>query len=122
MAGERKSILALLPDAPPVMVVDIGANPIDGEPPYKSLLAAGAARVIGFEPNVEAFEQLERAKGPNESYFREALGDGREHPLHVCRAPGMTSIYPPNEPLFQFFHGFERWGEVIKTVPVQTRR
>ena len=122
MAVERKSILAMLPDAPPVQVVDIGANPIDGEPPYQSLLAAGAARVIGFEPNPEAFAQLERGKGPNETYFPDALGDGREQRLYVCRAPGMTSIYPPNEPLFQFFHGFERWGEVIKTVPVQTRR
>ncbi len=28
-------------------VVDIGANPIDGDPPYKPMLQAGLCRVTG---------------------------------------------------------------------------
>jgi len=35
-------------------VLDIGANPIDGEPPYKGMLAAGLCTVTGFEPQAEA--------------------------------------------------------------------
>ncbi len=31
-------------------IVDIGANPIDGDPPYKRLLEYRLCRVTGFEP------------------------------------------------------------------------
>ena len=31
-------------------IVDIGANPIEGEAPYRNLLAEGLCRVTGFEP------------------------------------------------------------------------
>jgi hypothetical protein len=31
-------------------VVDIGANPIGSDPPYKSLLQKRGCRVTGFEP------------------------------------------------------------------------
>jgi hypothetical protein len=45
-------------------VVDIGANPIDGEPPYTSMLAEGLCHVTGFEPQQEALLELQRMKGP----------------------------------------------------------
>ena len=35
-------------------VVDVGANPIDDEPPYTPMLAAGLCHVTGFEPQHEA--------------------------------------------------------------------
>ncbi len=38
------SILDILPEPPTIDVVDIGANPIDGDPTYKPLLDAGIAR------------------------------------------------------------------------------
>jgi hypothetical protein len=41
-----------------INVVDIGANPIDGVPPYASLLRAGNAKVVGLEPNPEALAKL----------------------------------------------------------------
>jgi len=37
-----------------VDVVDVGANPIDGIAPYQRLLDDGLARVVGFEPNLDA--------------------------------------------------------------------
>ncbi len=49
-----------------IKVVDIGANPIDGPTPYASLLAAGCAEIVGFEPNPEALAELDRQKGPRE--------------------------------------------------------
>jgi hypothetical protein len=67
-----------------VKVVDIGANPIDSAPPYAQLLRAGDADVVGFEPNSEALEKLNRMKGSNETYLPYALGDGETHTLHIC--------------------------------------
>ena len=34
-------------------IVDIGANPIDGDPPYKQMLERELCQVIGFEPQKE---------------------------------------------------------------------
>lgn len=39
-------------------VVDVGANPIDGDPPYKILLQKRLCRVTGFEPQAEALAVL----------------------------------------------------------------
>jgi hypothetical protein len=50
-------------------IVDIGANPIDGDPPYKRMLQAGLCKVNGFEPQQEALDQLNKNKSPLERYF-----------------------------------------------------
>ncbi len=50
-------------------VVDVGANPIDGKPPYTAMLSAGLCRVTGFEPQEQALLELEQRKGPNEHYL-----------------------------------------------------
>jgi FkbM family methyltransferase len=105
-----------------VRIVDIGANPIDGDAPYARLLAAGRARLVGFEPNPEALAQLDRRRGPHERYFPHAVGDGKLHTLHVCQAPGMTSLLEPNAELLAHFHGFPAWGTVTRTLPIETVR
>jgi len=56
-------------------IVDIGANPIDGDPPYRAMLAAGLCEVTGFEPQESAFQKLEGKRGPRERYLRHALAD-----------------------------------------------
>ena len=48
-----------------VEVVDVGANPIEGDAPYKGLLQAGLCRVTGFEPQEAALAELKALKGPN---------------------------------------------------------
>lgn len=103
-------------------VVDIGANPINEMPPYRPLLDAGLAEVVGFEPNPEAFAQLEAARGPHERYLPVAVGDGQRSVLRVCTAPGMTSLLPPNAELLSYFHAFPFWGRVVKEVEVDTVR
>ena len=74
------------------VVVDIGANPIDGEPPYKAMLSKGLCDVIGFEPQSAALAKLNEKKGPQEAYLPYAVGDGQNHTLHVCQASGMSSL------------------------------
>jgi len=103
-------------------VVDIGANPIDGEPPYTSMLAEGLCHVTGFEPQQEALVELQRMKGPNERYLPYAVGDGDAHTLNICRASGMTSLLQPDPATLGLFEVLKPLGEVIESVPLQTCR
>jgi FkbM family methyltransferase len=108
--------------SPRVKVIDIGANPIDADPPYAAMLRAGDAEVVGFEPNPAALEVLNARKGPLERYFPHAVGDGARHTLHICQAPGMTSLLEPDPAVLGLFHGFPDWGRVLATEPLDTVR
>ncbi|MBF0462322.1 MAG: FkbM family methyltransferase [Magnetococcales bacterium] len=103
-----------------IKVTDIGANPIDGVPPYKPLLDVGIAEIVGFEPAPEALANLNRRKGPHEIYLPHAVGDGKRHTLNFCYAPGMTSLLEPNKAILELFHGFPGWGRVLSQEDLQT--
>jgi FkbM family methyltransferase len=105
-----------------IKVVDIGANPIDGNPPYHLVLQRGEADVVGFEPAPEAFAELNRKKSPHEIYLPHAVGDGKTHTLHFCRASGMTSLLKPNAQVLDLMHGFSDWARVIRTEEIATCR
>lgn len=117
-----RSLDALIGIGRRIKVVDIGANPIDGTPPYASLLHAGYADVVGFEPNPEALARLGTMQGPNELYLPHAVADGQRHTLNFCQAPGMTSLLEPNIEILRLFHGFPDWGKVLATEFVDTVR
>ena len=101
-------------------VVDVGANPIDGDPPYKAMLTAGLCRVIGFEPQEQALAELQMKKGPNERYLPYAVGDGQRHTLYICRASGMTSLFEPDPAKLGLFNEFNGLGEVTGQAVVDT--
>jgi FkbM family methyltransferase len=103
-------------------VVDVGANPIDGQPPYRPLLAARLCKVIGFEPQPKALAELNARKSAAETYLPYVIGDGMPGTLRVCSAPGMTSLLRPDPNMAMYFRGFESWGRVVEEQPVQTRR
>ena len=103
-------------------VVDVGANPIDGDPPYKAMLAAGLCQVTGFEPQAAALARLEQKKGPHERYLPYALADGTERTLHVCELEGMTSLLVPDPAHLALFNLFPTWGTVKERIPVTTRK
>lgn len=103
-------------------VVDIGANPIDGDPPYKPMLAAGLCKVTGFEPQPEALSKLQADKSEYERYLPYAVGDGLEHTLNVCRASGMTSLFRLDRATAAVFPAYAHWGEVVQEVLLDTRR
>lgn len=103
-------------------VVDIGANPIDGDPPYKPMLQAGLCTVTGFEPQGEALVELQRRQGPLETYLPHAVGDGGTHTLHICRASGMSGLFAPDAAALELFAALKPLGEVVRTEPVATRR
>jgi len=122
MAQVQFSLADVLKIEQPIDIVDIGANPIDGDAPYKKLLGSGLANIIGFEPNPDALNRLNSLKGPNETYFPSAIYDGAEYELKICKEEGMTSLLEPNHKLLGYFHGFSDWGKVTDRLPVQTVR
>ena len=103
-------------------VVDIGANPIDGAPPYQGMLTAGLCAVTGFEAQTAALERLNQKKGPHERYLPYALADGTERILHVCELEGMTSLLVPDPAHLALFNLFPTWGTVKERIPVTTRK
>lgn len=103
-------------------IVDVGANPIDGDPPYKAMLAAGLAEVIGFEPQAEALARLEEKKGPRERYLPYVLGDGSSAMLNICELEGMASLLVPEPKHLALFNLFPIWGKVKSQIPVETRK
>ena len=111
----------LKPDRLPA-VVDIGANPIDGDPPYLPLLKKSLCRVTGFEPQPAALAALNAKKSELETYLPYAIGDGTEGTLRICAAPGMTSLFVPDPVALKHFGGFSKWGEVIGESRIATRR
>jgi len=102
-------------------VVDIGANPIDGTPPYRAMLAAGLCRVTGFEPQKAALAELQQKKGANERYLDYVVGDGAAHTLHICAGSGMTSLFEPDQVNLNLFRVLQPAAKVVATRKVVTR-
>lgn len=75
-------------------VVDIGANPINGRPPYAVLRRAGLCHVTGFEPDPTAFAALANQPAPNVTFRPEAVGAGGDATLHISPHSGLTSTLP----------------------------
>jgi FkbM family methyltransferase len=103
-------------------VVDIGANPIDGDPPYRRMLAQGLCTLIGFEPQADALAKLNGRKGGNERYLGDAVGDGSEATLYRCREGGMSSLLEPDPERLALFNEFPGFGRIVETSRVRTRR
>lgn len=101
-------------------IVDIGANPIDGDPPYKILLQSKLCKVTGFEPQLEALEKLNTQKSELEQYLPYAIGDGNMHTLKVCQYSGMTSLLEPDQNTFNNFVALKANATVMERVPIFT--
>jgi protein O-GlcNAc transferase len=103
-------------------VVDIGANPIDGEPPYKPMLSGGLCRVTGFEPQESALAKLLTKKRELERYLPYAIGDGKTHTLKICHASGMTSLFEPDAITLDLFAALKPCGVVTDRIEMQTQK
>lgn len=88
-------LLEELAPARPTRIADVGANPLT-PPPYQPLVERGVCHLYGFEPQPEAFEALQRAASPNETYFPHAVGRGGPAELKLCNDSGLTSLYEPD--------------------------
>ncbi len=119
---ESSGIATLVGGGRLIEVVDVGANPIDGEPPYAPLLAAGVARVTGFEPQESAFVELSAMTDERRRYLPYAVGDGLEHELRVCSESGFTSMLEPDPGQLALLTDFPRMAAVTQRQVMATRR
>ncbi len=103
-------------------VVDVGANPIDGDPPYKGLLQRRLCRLIGFDPFPDVLNPLNASKSDLETYLPYAVGDGGSHTLKLCRGIGFASLLQPDPAALMHFPRFSELGQVVREIPLETRR
>jgi FkbM family methyltransferase len=122
MDSQTQILSQILGPARPTAIVDVGANPIDGDPPYKAMLEAGLCDVIGFEPQPAALVKLEQNKGPRERYLPYVIGDGTQRTLNICELEGMTSLLVPDPAHLALFNLFPIWGAVKEHIPVATHK
>jgi len=118
--------LALGVSIPPITIVDVGAMS-EGVERYASLLAAGVASVVGFEPNPQELARLVASGAPRRSYLPDCLGRGGPAILHITRYAGCSSLYRPNIALIELFQSIgaaDPTGNffVLAEQPVETRR
>lgn len=106
----------------PTEIVDIGANPIDGAPPYQFLAQTGLCRITGFEPDPAALAALTARTSAHETFLPYAIGDGATTTLNLCRYSGWTSALRPCPEALDVFPVFRTNAEVIRKEPLQTRR
>ena len=117
-----QNLLQLLKPTRLTEIVHIGANPVDGEPPYRPMLAAkNLCRVTGFEPQKDALDALLKKKGQNERYLAYAIGNGTQQTLNICQVSGMTSLLRPDKNMLQTFGIFAEFGKVKEQLAITTR-
>ena len=87
-----------------VDVVDVGVNPIDGTAPYQRLLDDGLARLVGFEPNLDALAKLNKCG----HMFKEAEEPDRAEQHHNV---GRVLTRDDHDPALQLEQGGERPNE-----------
>jgi FkbM family methyltransferase len=110
-------------DLPLINIVDVGANPLTGSKgPYQMLVDNSLASLVGFEPDLECFDKLQAIKGPRETYYPVAVGDGKRHQLRICAMSGMNSLLLPNFDLLNLVHFHGGWAQVRSVVDVDTKR
>jgi len=103
-------------------VIDIGANPIDGDPPYKTMLQRRLCRLVGFDPQPDALTRLNAAKTDLETYLPYAVGDGEDHSLKICRGIGFASLLQPDDKVLTHFPRFSELGSVVREIKLATSR
>ena len=117
-----RRLFALLQPQRLTQIVDIGANPIDGPPPYQPLIDSGLCHLTGFEPQAEALAALQARQSPFETYLPYAVGDGAEMVLNICNYSGWTSLLVPDETSLAVFDAWQENAAVVGQVTVPTRR
>lgn len=105
----------------PIQICDIGASPVDETDFIEELLSNTKSRLIGFEPNENEFQKLDK-DDKKRKYYNFGIGDGTEKTLNICESPGMSSFLEPDIDYLKNFHGFENWSKIIKRVKVKTKK
>ena len=115
------SLLDFFPEKFHLDILDIGAA-LDEKPPYQSLVDAGRARIIGFEPDAKECEKLNRTYGEPHRFFPFFAGDGNPAVFHQTNWALTGSLYEPNTPLLEKFNNLAEVVSPVATHAIETKR
>jgi len=113
--------MELLPDNFQIDILDIGAA-FNESPPYQRLVDAGRARIMGFEPNTEECDRLNRSYGEPHRFFPHFIGDGKPATFHETNWNLTGSLYEPNTPVLEKFQNLAELVTPVAQHPVNTTR
>ncbi|MDE0800043.1 MAG: FkbM family methyltransferase [Rhodospirillaceae bacterium] len=117
------SFYDIVPDLPPLTVVDVGALPLDGLPEvYSPLLERGKVSLIAFEADQAGCVKLATKLGPEHEVFPVIAGDGSERTFYQNSHEMTNSLFPPNLDLISRFVGIAEFMQPIGTKTVKTCR
>ena len=105
----------------PIMICDIGAAPIDKTEFIDELFNNTNSELIGFEPNEEEFNKLEK-NNPRKTFYDYAIGDGSEKYLNICKGVGMSSFLEPDMDYLNNFYWFDEFSKIVKKKKIKTKK
>lgn len=119
------SIFDVLPLPPlTIDIIDIGAR-YTGKERYASIREQGAARITGFEPDLEQLNIL-REKYTGQTFLPYFIADGSERDFFRCNFGGCSSLYEPDPEIIDAFTGIStKEGanfQVVEQSRVKTNR
>lgn len=115
------SLLELFPGDFRLDILDVGAA-LNERPSYQGLVDAGRARLLGFEPNADECEKLNREYGEAHRFFPFFVGDGKPATFHETNWALTGSLYPPNTALLEKFQNLAELVTPVAQHPVNTTR
>ena len=105
----------------PITICDIGASSIDKTEFIDELFNNTNSKLIGFEPNEEEFNKLEK-NNPRKTFYDYAIGDGSEKYLNICKGVGMSSFLEPDMDYLNNFHWFDEFSKIVKKKKIKTKK
>lgn len=115
------SLLDFFPEDFQIIILDIGAAYVE-EPEYQSLIDAGRARIIGFEPDQEECNFLNQKFGPPHRFFPKFIGDGQPAVFHETNCAVTGSLFAPNTPLLEKFQNLAEVSVLVRQHQIKTTR
>lgn len=116
------SFFELVPELPPLTIVDVGAAPTIKPPFYQALLDQNRAVVIAFEPEPAAFQRLTAASPANVKLYPYAVGDGELRTFYKTNTGYTSSLYRPNDKVLNRFSNLAALCQLVSAEPIQTHK
>lgn len=105
------------------VVVDVGANPFAGTPPYGTFRRSDCSQIIGFEPLKEALVALKNNARHNDTFLPYAVGSGGNRQLYLTRNSGLVSTLKPKPEISDLLGSWwKRAIEVKETLNIKTKK
>lgn len=88
-----KLLTKILAPEHPMRIADVGARATKTGTPYQPLADAGLIELFGFEPEPEAFAELQAIAKPHETYFEAAIGAPGPATFYAHKIGSLSSVY-----------------------------